>query len=256
MDKELKDQKEIQRILNAKDLYHVLSVADDCTDQEVLTSAYKSISTKVHPEINKEENAIDAFKRVSHAYQVLTDQKKRNQYSMQLEKEKSTKNKKNEKENKTEEEDEDEIDPFDLYLQYNPDPTHKFSITDIISYILFGLVILQMFFGINPIHIFNQFFFNPLNRDEIRSVISFDPLPDNLEFESQKGVPFYIPLSWIENVAQKTGINDEESLGSIRPIADQIYAEILEEKCELEKNSINSDQGKHCEIYYSFIGHQ
>ena len=86
--------KEVQRIINSRDLYHVLLVSDDCTDQEILTSAYKSISTKVHPEINKEENAIDAFKRVSHAYQVLTDQKKRNQYSMQLEKEKSTKNKK------------------------------------------------------------------------------------------------------------------------------------------------------------------
>lgn len=252
MEKEQKDQKEVQRILNAKDLYHVLSVADDCTDQEVLTSAYKSISKKVHPTLNKDENAKKAFIKVSHAYQVLKNEKRREQYKLQLEKE--IKNKKNAE---IKDDEEDEIDPYELYLQFNPDPNNsKYSISDIIGYIFLGIVALQIFFDINPIHLFNQFFFNPLTRDELRSVISFDPLPNYLNFESIKGVPFYLPLSWVENVAQKTGFNDEESLSPILPIADQIFAELLQEKCELEKNSLNSDHGDECNKYYSFVDHK
>lgn len=227
--------KEVQRIINSRDLYHVLLVSDDCTDQEILDSVYKIISKKVHPSLNNDKNASTAFKLVSHAYQVLKDDTKRERYRL------------------NEEIEEDEIDPFELYLQFNPDPnSNKISISDIIGYIFFGLVVLQLFFDINPIHLFNRIFFNPLTRDEIRSVISFTPLPEHINFESDKGVPFYLPLSWIENVAQKTGFNYDESLTSMLSIADQIYEELLQEKCEMEKNLLNNSNGNECKKYSSF----
>ena len=244
-----KDQNEVLRILSSKDLYHVLSVADDFTDQELLTTAYKLISIKVHPEINKDENAEKAFKRVSHAYQVLSDDEKREQYNLQLEK-----LKKNGSGQKIEEED-DETDPYELYLEYNSAPGHKITFSTIINYLIIGIIILQMFFDINPMHIVNRYLFNPITKDELNSVITFEPFPNTIKFQTQKEVIFYLPLYWIDEVTQNLGLNEDDSMQLINPIADQIYTERLLEKCELEKNREDTDNGEKCSEYYSFIGH-
>ncbi|MEA4852840.1 MAG: molecular chaperone DnaJ [Christensenella sp.] len=66
----------------AKDYYETLGVNKDAGADEI-KSAYRKLAKKYHPDLNKgDEGAAQKFKEVNEAYQVLSDDQKRQQYDM------------------------------------------------------------------------------------------------------------------------------------------------------------------------------
>lgn len=61
------------------DYYEVLGVPKTATDAE-LKAAYRKLALKWHPDRNKTSEATEKFKEINHAYEVLSDQKKRQMY--------------------------------------------------------------------------------------------------------------------------------------------------------------------------------
>ncbi|RRR05979.1 ArsR/SmtB family transcription factor [Streptococcus pneumoniae] len=55
-----------------RDYYEVLGLAKGASDDEI-KKAYRKLSKKYHPDINKEADAEEKFKEVSEAYEVLSD---------------------------------------------------------------------------------------------------------------------------------------------------------------------------------------
>lgn len=62
-----------------RDYYDVLGVSRDASDSEI-KKAYRKLSKKYHPDINKEAGAEKKFKEIAEAYEVLSDDQKRAAY--------------------------------------------------------------------------------------------------------------------------------------------------------------------------------
>jgi len=62
-----------------KDYYQVLGVGRDA-DKKALKAAYRQLARKWHPDVNKESGAEERFKEISNAYEVLTDDNKKQIY--------------------------------------------------------------------------------------------------------------------------------------------------------------------------------
>ena len=63
----------------AKDLYEVVGVSRDATDDEI-KKAFRKQARKLHPDVNKSPNAEEEFKELNEAYDVLSDPNKRAYY--------------------------------------------------------------------------------------------------------------------------------------------------------------------------------
>lgn len=63
----------------AKDLYEILGVAKDASDDEI-KKAFRRRARELHPDVNKAPDAEDQFKELNEAYDVLSDANKRAQY--------------------------------------------------------------------------------------------------------------------------------------------------------------------------------
>ena len=63
----------------ARDLYEVLGVDRNATDEEI-KKAFRRQARKLHPDVNKSENAEAEFKELNEAYDVLSDANKRAAY--------------------------------------------------------------------------------------------------------------------------------------------------------------------------------
>ena len=62
-----------------RDLYTILGIAKDA-DQATIRKAYKKLARKYHPDLNKDAGADERFKEVNTAYEVLSDEQRRNLY--------------------------------------------------------------------------------------------------------------------------------------------------------------------------------
>lgn len=65
--------------MSKRDYYEVLGLEKNATKEDI-KKAYRKLSKKYHPDINKEADAADKFKEVKEAYEVLSDDQKRDQY--------------------------------------------------------------------------------------------------------------------------------------------------------------------------------
>ncbi|MGR3765089.1 molecular chaperone DnaJ [Rossellomorea sp. NS-SX7] len=65
--------------MSKRDYYEVLGVGKGASKDEI-KKAYRKLSKKYHPDINKEADADQKFKELSEAYEVLSDEQKRAQY--------------------------------------------------------------------------------------------------------------------------------------------------------------------------------
>lgn len=61
------------------DHYSTLGVRQDATDEEIKKS-YRKLARKFHPDVNPGKHASEQFKKISHAYEVLSDPQKRANY--------------------------------------------------------------------------------------------------------------------------------------------------------------------------------
>ncbi len=62
-----------------RDYYQVLGVSKNSTLDEI-KKAYRGLARKHHPDVDKSPNAVETFKEINEAYQVLSDPQKRQVY--------------------------------------------------------------------------------------------------------------------------------------------------------------------------------
>jgi len=65
--------------MNKRDYYEILGISKDATQDEI-KKAYRKLAMKYHPDRNKESKAEEKFKEVAEAYEVLSDENKKQQY--------------------------------------------------------------------------------------------------------------------------------------------------------------------------------
>ncbi|MCO4845314.1 MAG: DnaJ domain-containing protein [Sulfurovum sp.] len=63
----------------SKSLYETLGVSENASADEIKKS-YRKLARKYHPDINKDESAVEKFKEINAAYEVLSDTEKKAQY--------------------------------------------------------------------------------------------------------------------------------------------------------------------------------
>lgn len=62
-----------------KDYYKILGVDRDATEAKI-KSAYRKLARQYHPDVNKSPDAVNKFKDINEAYEVLSDKEKKSRY--------------------------------------------------------------------------------------------------------------------------------------------------------------------------------
>lgn len=71
----------VSEIKRKKDYYEILGLEKTCSVEDI-RKAYRKLSLKVHPDKNKSPGSEEAFKKVSKAFQCLSDEENRKQYDL------------------------------------------------------------------------------------------------------------------------------------------------------------------------------
>lgn len=64
------------------DYYSILGISKQASPDDI-KSAYRKLAKELHPDVNKANDAEDRFKKVSEAYETLSDPKKKLAYDNQ-----------------------------------------------------------------------------------------------------------------------------------------------------------------------------
>jgi len=72
-------EEEIRKFKQMKDFYQILGVAKSSTQEEI-RKAYKKLALKFHPDKNPSAGAQDVFKKISQAYDCLSNEDKKASY--------------------------------------------------------------------------------------------------------------------------------------------------------------------------------
>ena len=62
-----------------RDYYEVLGIPKNADEGEI-KKAFRNLARQYHPDVNKTDGAIERFKEINEAYQILSDQQKRQAY--------------------------------------------------------------------------------------------------------------------------------------------------------------------------------
>lgn len=65
--------------MSKRDYYEVLGIQKNAEDAEI-KKAFRSLARQYHPDVNKTEGAVEKFKEINEAYQILSDKQKREAY--------------------------------------------------------------------------------------------------------------------------------------------------------------------------------
>ena len=96
-------------LLKLKDYYEILQISKSASKDEI-KRAYKKQAIKFHPDKNKSSKAEECFKKISEAYQILSNEEKRNFYDKF-----GTEEEFREKYQSQHQNFEEEMDPFDIF---------------------------------------------------------------------------------------------------------------------------------------------
>lgn len=113
---QIKLDEDCKKILNTKCYYEILKIEKSATQEEI-KKAYKKLIIKYHPDKNKSELAPEAFKKISHVFQVLSNEEKKNFYD-KYGPEEEVREKINQQQRQYQRYEFDEQDPFELFRMF------------------------------------------------------------------------------------------------------------------------------------------
>lgn len=249
--------REIQRIMAADDLYKVLGVSKTANKAEIKKAYYKSAKL-VHPDHNKLSNTEDAFKKVSHAYQTLSDDKKREDYDKFGDTQQRPTHQY--QGNGYRYEYVDEISPEELFAHLFGYQTPRYRNAqrrqrqqrqeEMPNAGGFFLLIILLFFVtmISQVDLsrIKSIFMPLITRKNLKGIMSFEELRGvscTRRMSSKFQISYYLPNWWINS--NRNQFYSSSSFKKLDNLADQMWIEEAQIRCELEKNQIGKE-GKDC----------
>ena len=212
------DEGAISRFLAQPDFYRAIGVGRNFTSKE-LTTRYRELATKFHPDRNKDPRAAEAFARLSNIKDTLSDDRKRFEYDQTTYS--ST------------------IPEFSARAKPQPKPkpkpnSRRFSV--LISAVIALIILIYALGGGDGAR-------TRVRIEDIKGVIQFTDSGADYELlwtnPSQKR--FYLPRGW----AHSMGLDDANEKVRLCRLADAIFWEYTRDMCEKESAKPGSSK-PHC----------
>lgn len=245
MSRQQRASKETERILNENSDAAILGVEPNCYEHEVITPRYKKIAKLIDPKKNDHPKAQIAFQKLSHAYQVYTNEDFR---------EKLQNGEKN------------ICDPLSPDVLFKMIVVGKTSSKTKLDQPPFYLIALSYFIQLLPTiilftlgqlytpgsYVSNMYYkINcPINRNNLKGHVLFNETSGNIyPLKSWRfDISYGIPVQWMdENLGPYISEEENKNLfhNDLIRMCDQLYMEHLEIQCALETNALGS-YGKKC----------
>lgn len=269
---------EIKRILGEEDLYKILEVSKNALEPEI-KEKYRKLAKIVHPDRCHNEKSTEAFQKIVHAYQVLTDPEKRHVYDLYGDNPQHPQQRYAYRE--------EDLPPDDIfsfffgvptgprkraqaqqarnnrYYEYpgnagryqqrnqnqqnQQDGDFSLIIMRILPFFFFVFLLISSS-GVLDLSNISLLFSNPASRKNLKGVIRFEE-KDLSGYQCLKTKKYHanycIPDWWINS--QRRDLR-RKIFQDVNSIADDLYEEELKIRCELEKNLLNNKEGKKCKF--------